>query len=1031
MNNFSSNQRLVLAIIIITVASIIAASLLSGAMATLAAVAICALVFILRPLVMPAGYGKNKIRTLSILVTAGLASSWGAWSGLVNSVFDLANKQPYIAENFPWIKGVDISGAPSIALLVFAGAIIIAVNYFMRDSSIASDHPSPINKDFPEPNFERKLKSFCNTLERHLLTTDQDTNWSPDYYTELQAEVEILSDHGLIQSKKVTNLQEAIRSDRSSQAFLVLGAPGAGKSVALRKLANDMLREVKGTGRIPIYINLREWLYKSEAGNKSTEHQYQPTISDLESFVIESLKDRGDIFTANFLNTYFRDLWQHGRLFFIFDSFDEIPDLLDADENSDIINHLSDVISRFICSNHNSRGLLASRVFRKPTHSFTAQKSLEIRPLTESSILEALDRFPGFSEELRLKLFRDRLDLIPIARNPLLMTLLGIWVEKERCLPQTQAQIYESYLRDRLESCSDKITARDLNIDEVLKIATDIAWFVFNSTEYGIEAPIRVINERFESEKAQSVVEILSFAKIARITHGENKSFAFVHRRFLEYLVTTRLLSNPSDAPLEHIPTDSRGRDALVLFAQLCDEETALKLAETCWSEIQENFGKIDTRLRAIHCLRFLIDAFCTRQSVVTAFEAPLAEFIRDHVTDGDSLILAKICLEGTGLVSKEESLPILRMAIQGNNSWLQETAFRACRHLPKLEQKLEDAISKYIITMPIMQFWQSRKTLSISLSLSESLKGVYRVSKIRLLNMKAFFASLPIILVTSPILLATAIAYSSLILISTNNANSDPKNKAHTKKENLLTKKITDSNIIKHNSTSIDNFLSGIRMVLSVTATATGIGTLLGLNFISSSETSYFSPLTWLWPTTPPAVQAGLILIAGVMTIDWLFVAGVLKIVAGVFKSRESIIEAAKIFAIIISALFIVLAAIFAISQIDLVKKALTYFGAGLMIIFFIFISASTLNIFWLHFNDKKHLKKIKLGIHISRNEIVSHLSLLRTTYGRNSYINRLGRDKINVSGDWPEDFKLDTKAGPAITSLARLEERWLKLDR
>jgi len=67
---------------------------------------------------------------------------------------------------------------------------------------------------------------------------------------------------GLAQKKRIVDLQRALRGDRATHAFLVLGDPGAGKSVALRKLARDMLDEVGRTGRVPIYINLREWLSK-------------------------------------------------------------------------------------------------------------------------------------------------------------------------------------------------------------------------------------------------------------------------------------------------------------------------------------------------------------------------------------------------------------------------------------------------------------------------------------------------------------------------------------------------------------------------------------------------------------------------------------------------------------------------------------------------------------------------------------------------------------------------------------------------
>ncbi len=668
---FTSAHRLVLSTLGLSLAAVMVAYFFSGTASLLVAGTLCVLLWLLRPLLMPPGYGAMKVRTLSVLGIFGLAASYGFWSQLVDAAAKALAASPRVREVAPWIEKVDLGSGPSIGVLIFVAAGLWIVNYYMADRSIAGGHPVPMNADFPEESFQKKLDSFCSALRQHLVTTDREANWSPDYYADLEAEVEIVLMAGAAEKKRIVDLQGAMRSDRTTQAFLVLGDPGAGKSVALRKLARDMLDEVGKTGRVPIYVNLREWLPKEGRRNTAWTEQSKPTIQELESFVVDNVKARGDVFTEEFVDKYFRDLWRHGRLFFIFDSFDEIPELLDVNEESWLINALSEVLSRFVSSNPQSRGVLASRVFRRPTQAFLAQKILEIRPLSEERIMQALARFPAFTQELQVSLFRDRLDLIPIARNPFLMALLGEWVNDYRTLPQTQAQLYENYLKGRLAKCASKIAQYGLTAKDILRGATEIAWFVFESPAYGLEAPVRVIDEAGATQAAVAIIDVLSYARIARVTQGESKSFAFVHRRFLEYLVTTRLLDQPEDLPVEHIPTDSRGRDALVLYAQLCDAASADKLAALCWSEIQAHFHEPSARLRAIHCLRFLIDAFRSRRAAVACFASELAEFIRLHVEQGTNLVHAKICLEGTGLLSESDALPILKMAMAGNNSWL------------------------------------------------------------------------------------------------------------------------------------------------------------------------------------------------------------------------------------------------------------------------------------------------------------------------------------------------------------------------
>lgn len=697
--------------------------------AVFVAMVICALLWLLRPLILPPGVGATKVRVLSLLGIFTLAGSHSLWGELVNTVAKTLATVPAVRSVWPGIVEIEWSSEPSIAVMTFAGLGVLCVNYFMSDSSIGGGHPVPIQQDFPEPSFQSKLDSFCSALRQHLETTDRQANWSPNYYTELEAEVEIVAIGGTSAKRRILDLQAALRSDRRTQAFLILGDPGGGKSVALRKLARDMLNEVSRTGRIPLYINLREWLPVGGRRAAAWTEQAPPTLAELEGFIIENIKARGDVFTEEFIDTYFRDLWQHGRLFFIFDSFDEIPELLDVNEESWLLDCLSDLLSRFISTNLNARGALASRVFRRPTQAFLAQKILDIRPMSEERILLALARYPAFDRNLQSQLFRDRLDLVPIARNPFLMALLGEWVNSHRALPATQAELYENYLLNRLNSVQSKIAKRGLTVAEVLDSATQIAAFVFDSPAYGLEAPVSVLSDEHSISNATDTIEILSYARIARVTTGDSISFAFVHRRFLEYLVTTRLLANPVNLPLGHIPTDSRGRDVMVLYAQLCDNATAEHLAKVCWSEISDHFENPDTRLRAIHCLRFLTDAFRSRRAAVASFVDDLESFIETHVQGGEGLIQAKICLEATGLLRDTASVPILQLAMSGSNSWLQETAFRACRHLPKISTQLQQLINAYVIDMPARAFWENRRALIFSLSLSDSLRQTYRIA--------------------------------------------------------------------------------------------------------------------------------------------------------------------------------------------------------------------------------------------------------------------------------------------------------------
>lgn len=1019
-SKLSANQKFVIAILLIGICVVGTAVYTSGLWAVFLSAFICVLIYLLRPLVMPAGYGANKIRTLCVVGSLGLAASWGAWSDIVNAFLCALAADTRFAGAPEWVKAIRLGGPPSAYVLAFVLGVVFIINFFMRDKSISGGHPTPLEADFPEETFERKLEAFCAALTQDLTTIDRMSNWSPEYYTELQAEVEILSANGAAARKKIANLQDAIRNDRVSPAFLILGVPGSGKSVALRKLAKDMLWQVGTTGRVPIYVNLREWIPPQTHDGSRVRFG----LNDLEDFVVDNVKKRGDVFTEDFVDKYFRKMWQHGRLFFIFDSFDEIAELLDADEDSDVINSLSNVISRFISTHPASRGVLSSRVFRRPNESFLAQKVLEIRPLSEASISEALSRYPQFTDTLRLTLFRERSDLIPLARNPFIMALLGHWVKNHHALPDNQAQVYQGYIQKQLESCTSRLKALDLTAEEVIDTATEIAWFVFESSSFGLEAPVKVISEHFNSLKVDATLELLSYARIARVTHGDDKSFAFVHRRFLEYFVTIRLLAIPTQVPASDIPTDSRGRDALVLYAQLCDEDEAQRLANLCWREIQDNLDQPKHLLRAIHCLRFLVDAFSSRRQIILPFEKELSEFVTRHAGQGDSLILAKICLEATGLLSEAKAAPILSAAIVSNDSWLQETAFRACRHLPRMGKELEQSISSYVLAIPDISFWSNSKNILLSLSLSDALRGVSKTSRIRLANLKVSALALVIAMLLSPLVLGVSALYSVMGVLFFGSLKKPGVTSAKLKKAQNPSAPAQTRGIIERGFFNAwifsFRFVSALMLIL------------MGVIELGTASVKYFSTtLCLLAPCDRYSLEIALVhIVLGAALFDWVAILRALRDLAKDW-TLSSIMKTLLAIAVAMLVVGAMSYAVILVSQYQVAKTAIQTIvvlaGIGLSIR----VAGTHILRGIKCVKDLRLLKQHTLAPRMTRTDIANLFLKLSSVYGRLRLVRKMQAERVTAIGDWPVDFKLAVGSGEAMSALARLEERWLKLDR
>ncbi len=472
-----------------------------------------------------------------------------------------------------------------VALISIITAFLGLLQILFKDKSGMKVHEIPIEKDFPQRNFKERLKSYCNFLARDLDKIDQETNWSSDLFTPLDAEVEINS--ATRRTQKIKDMLKAIRANQKSKAFLVLGDPGSGKSVALRKLCRDLLSEVGKTGKVPIYINLKEW-----ETEEPWSEEIPPKSEQLYNFVLNNLKERGDIFANKFLDQYFEKMFETGRIFLILDSFDEIPAVLDADESSWIVDQLSTIIYNCIAGAHESRGVLASRMYRRPTQKFNAETKLEIRPFTENKIIENIKKQLSAGESLVQTLFKDHPALVPIARNPFSNALILNFYEEQGRLPVNQAEIYETYIHRRLKDCEAKIKQKKLNEESILHFASEIAFAMFSNPKAGLEIELKDLDRLSEKGPVEDTMEILQFARLARLKSSNEKQFSFVHRRFAEYFLTRRIVEGKIEVPLEAIPSDSRWRDALVLYCEVAEETEAKRIAEYCWKEIKNVFGE-------------------------------------------------------------------------------------------------------------------------------------------------------------------------------------------------------------------------------------------------------------------------------------------------------------------------------------------------------------------------------------------------------------------------------------------------------
>lgn len=679
---------------------------------------------LLQPLLRPK-YGKLKTR-LALISLYGLI------------VITIVRGETWIILLLNWFfGGTDLFTIQTperlerIITLLIPSVVLIFLTWFFEKQQILSPvlaTPRDEESLFQEPDYKILRDRFCKFMvTSYLDTLDEETNWSDSDYSTLEAEIEMTHQGGK-SPRIVADLVKAIRNDKKSTPFILIGESGSGKSVSLRRLARELYKEVSNQGIhavVPIYINLKEW-----------DRSQNLTDRDIHKFSYQYLKNISGRVAKKFINIYYEKLLSNGLLFFIFDSFDEMPMVLDCDDRSDHLKQVSLAFDTFFKDLHQCRGILASRPFRQPIG--LQGRRLLIRPFGENQIRDAMKNWllgKGLdSEEIVRRLLVEKAHLASALRNPFMSELIAQYIiDYRESLPDTYYDLFDHYINKRFSEDNSKIEELGLNKTDVLRMSTEIAQAIYNTPGIGLEINISTLREKIADPKLEDKIKAMQYSRIVRWGGSSKKSFSFVHRKFAEFFAVKKLLENPDMINKNAIPTDSRWRDGLVVYCGIAPEEEVRQLANFAWQTIQKNTSELITgnareAQSAIHCLRFLRDACQSRPETILIFQEELSSLILE-LLDGTDILVAKIAAESLPLLTPDARMHGIKIAFSREN-WVSETALRACRNLAKLEYQSVIAVCLYTQTIPTFLLLKSFSELDFSLSLSDSLQQVRRIHR-------------------------------------------------------------------------------------------------------------------------------------------------------------------------------------------------------------------------------------------------------------------------------------------------------------
>jgi hypothetical protein len=566
----------------------------------------------------------------------------------------------------------------------------------------------------------RIRRRFAEHLANELRQLALQEEWRDDKYAELEAEVEIeqgqrwlrlpwRSTARRLELERVPSLSRALQRSRDRR-ILLEGEPGSGKSVALRHVAWQLARWAAAHGDenavVPIYVNLKD--FRMGGAKVTARHVHD--------FVIDSLNRANSRDVEEFLDEEFVRGMEHGTWLFLFDSFDEIPDILGAVDSGPVVAQYTDAILSFLGPLNDCRGVIASREFHAPRSAgLTRFRIVRLTDKQQRQLVRKAD-LPGAAERAVLEGLRVAgPELAAFVDNPMFLGLLCEHMRNGNAFPASSHAVFEGYLAQRFIRDANRISRRFGITSEFLRAgAEDIAFAMASVSSLGLSPVVGQLRlavaglDRIAPAQFDRLLRALDYIKVGRLDDlrpADLTSFTFAHRRFQEYFATCVVIRDVGRVPARTLLTNGRWRETAVTLLQTCPPavtETVVGEAAALLRGMASPNGSAGFAWPpgCLHVLGVLAAGLSRRPDGVGAGLRGMVDTLLTAAWDSGRRLDRRRALTFALLASTEVSQRLLEDGFSSGNELLVETAFSQASQIRQPSPAIQRGVRRTLITL-------------------------------------------------------------------------------------------------------------------------------------------------------------------------------------------------------------------------------------------------------------------------------------------------------------------------------------------